>query len=185
MAGRKLVSADSKACEICGGIFARKPRSGVLRWERRKTCSRKCASLHKRTLETQSCPQCNQQFQPTSRRAKYCSRECSAKASTGPLPQKGMHEKYIRVVVEGRGRLLEHRVVMEGILGRELVRGESVHHVNGDTKDNRPENLELWYRGQPAGQRVSDLIDYIASHHAEAIIERHRQRLLLSNLLGK
>jgi hypothetical protein len=51
---------------------------------------------------------------------------------------------------------LEHRRIMEGILGRKLRRRESVHHRNGNREDNRPRNLELWHRGQPAGQRVRD-----------------------------
>lgn len=38
---------------------------------------------------------------------------------------------------------LEHRVVMEGILGRRLRRDEHVHHRNADKLDNRPENLEV------------------------------------------
>lgn len=57
-----------------------------------------------------------------------------------------------RVVVK------EHRIVMERLLGRELLPGENVHHANGNRADNRPENLELWSSSQPPGQRVSDKV---------------------------
>lgn len=77
---------------------------------------------------------------------------------------------YVRVPIDD-GYDFEHRVVMSEIIGRPLQPSENVHHKNGVRNDNRPENLELWCTYQPAGQRVSDLIDYLVEFHREALID--------------
>lgn len=57
-------------------------------------------------------------------------------------------------------RQLEHRHVMEQVLGRSLLPHENVHHLNGQRSDNRLDNLELWSTSQPAGQRVEDKTEW-------------------------
>lgn len=75
---------------------------------------------------------------------------------------------YRKVYVDGRPRR-EHRVLMERILGRPLADHEEVHHKNGVRHDNRPENLELWARPQPSGQRVEDLVSWVVGNYADEV----------------
>lgn len=58
------------------------------------------------------------------------------------------------------GRVLQHTAVMAARLGRPLLPKEQVHHRNGVRHDNHPDNLELWTRAQPPGQRVADLVSF-------------------------
>jgi HNH endonuclease len=42
------------------------------------------------------------------------------------------------------GYVAEHRIVAERLLGRLLRRVEVVHHIDGDPKNNAPENLQVF-----------------------------------------
>lgn len=94
-------------------------------------------------------------------------RQNRRKNGTGGITTTG----YLQVPAMKDGRRvyrLQHQVVMEEVLGRPLLRGENVHHKNGNRLDNRPDNLELWVTAQPSGQRPEDLVKW-----AYEIIERY------------
>ena len=87
-----------------------------------------------------------------------------------PVGHRRLKNGYVEVKVDpdadrwhgpdGYGWILEHRLIFQKQLGRRLYPNEEVHHKNGDRKDNRLRNLELWNRSHPPGQRVEDLVKW-------------------------
>ena len=50
--------------------------------------------------------------------------------------------------------------VMSQHLGRPIRKNETIHHINGVRDDNKIQNLEIWHKSHPPGQRVEDKIEW-------------------------
>lgn len=170
------------SCGWCGKEYLAPARNGVPRTE---CCSVACRGKmhHHRHVPKvhprRQCPTCQQDFTPQERgvrgaEQRFCSVACARWQKRGSRPKSSgptwylAKSGYVSARIHGR-TALQHRIVMEAMLGRALEPFENVHHKNGVRHDNRPDNLELWVRPQPAGQRPEDLVAWVVEHYSDLV----------------
>lgn len=148
-----------KPCLTCKKDFYVRPCED----KTKKYCSNKCRGQHfiprpeKRNGIFIECPTClNKKYvQPSVLKlnktgVKFCSIKCKGIAMSNGLTQYGFKDEgsiinsnsYKRIQVNKK-RVKEHRYIMEQHLGRILSSNEMIHHINGNPKDNRIENLMI------------------------------------------
>lgn len=112
---------------------------------------------------TKQCIVCGEPAVPTERSSDYCRDGYIAYIRQRVVDGESLGNQspngYVYVSIFKR-QYAEHTIRMEAKVGRSLFSDESVHHKNGDRSDNRLENLELWSKWQPAGQRVEDKVQW-------------------------
>lgn len=117
-----------------------------------------------RSKKLAECVTCGKKFYPITQAlkkgmGKYCSRKCQ-------LNKKGrIRQGKYWAILTNQGKYikytLEHRLIMEKMIGRKLKSKELVHHINGNGLDNNINNLKIITRDKHLQLHHADIIKNI------------------------
>ena len=136
-------------CIECGTPFSDFPS------RKRKFCNKSCADRNKigknRAVEIiKKCKLCKNKFSTNRKQAKFCSNKCSCYWLSS-VRNKGKNHPRYKGGSKGRKKYpSEFYKIRESVIARENgkcvicnKKGISVHHVDYDIKNNKPDNLVL------------------------------------------
>ena len=140
----------AKRCHTCKQVFY----TVIFRAKNRKYCSIECyrnSAGRAARLRIRTCPVCRKRFEKPDDTyyvgRLYCSRRCQQeRGGARKINYNYIWRPNCCELHRGNDQLLEHIIKTEHALGRKTKKGECVHHINGDSLDNRNMNLLLCTR---------------------------------------
>lgn len=126
------------SCVVCGTRFEKLPCQ--LTRGRGRFCSRKCTFEGMKTRTVVQCALCDSPFlkhisEQERTDSDFCSRDCYMQWRTINRD---------RDTYPKNGATHRHRLVAANHLGRDLIPGEVVHHIDEDKQNFSPENLAVF-----------------------------------------
>lgn len=154
--GVQLKVDKSRICKHCGEVFEYRNKSEIY-------CSNKCRGKHT-SLETidVNCSHCGNILQRKPYEISnnnFCTMKCYHEyIKYNPIKGESHHRwnngeynhphGYLSILQSDGTYKLEHRIVMEEYLGRQLSSDEIIHHIDGDKRNNNIDNLQIVTRAE-------------------------------------
>lgn len=134
-----------KQCERCGNTFYKQKWESKKYWGIKRFCCIRCSGTllvkgHKQTenwYKSQMLKIGVKKSDDFKMKMRLARKNGVERAHGGYLYELD----YYSPSANKKGQVLQHRLVVERFIGRQLKKTEIVHHINGNRKDNRIENL--------------------------------------------
>ena len=127
-------------CAYCGKKFEVRKGDLINKGYKRRCCSIECSARWR----SENFSGENNWFYGTKQTLEHIQKRADALKGEKHYNWKGGRKKqagYIFIKLPNGKYIQEHRQIAGKTLGRKLKRNESVHHINGNTTDNKNENL--------------------------------------------